>query len=203
MKKKKKATQNSPILIHQTKHKYILIFVRKAFPRRGFSFLVPRRSLPHSSMLPSQSYISPVFPTLPASTFLVIPTQPLFPPRNIQPVRQGNCGEPQQMEKAVRRHQETQSTRRRRATVNESTGFLYGVRGNSSLSHAKLYGFKAFPKADDFFFPFCDTFMYSVQSHMHIETRFWDNHSALFPTVIHKKCLRPVKTKGSPPFQQV
>lgn len=125
-------------------------------------------------MLPSQSYISPVFSTVPASTFLVMPTQPLFPPCNILPVWQGNCGEPQQMDEAVRRHQETQSSRRRRATVNESTEFLRGVRGNSSLSHANLYGFRVFPKADEvfcfyfFLFSFCDTFMYSVQSHMHI-----------------------------------
>lgn len=78
------------------------------------------------------------------------------------------------MDEAVRRHQETQSSRRRRATVNESTEFLHGVRGNSSLSHANLYGFRVFPKADEvfcfyfFLFSFCDTFMYSVQSHMHI-----------------------------------
>lgn len=135
------------------------MFVRKAFPGKGFSFLVLRRSLPHSSMLPSQSYISPMFSTVPASTFLVMPTQPLFPPCNILPIWQGNCGEPQQMDEAVRRHQETQSSRRRRATVNESTGLLHGVRGNSTLSHVNLYGFKVFPKADEVFW-FCFYFSF-------------------------------------------
>lgn len=83
-----------------------------------------------------------------------------------------------------------------RDAVNESTGFLYSLQNEGkffSLPCRAIWLQYLFP--NDEFCSFCDTFQYSVQSHLYVETQIRDSHSALFPAGIHMKQLRPVKTK--------
>lgn len=90
---------------------------------RGRSFLVLRR---FPTFLNIQSCVPLVFPTLPASTFPVIPTQPLFPPFDVLAVQQWPGGWGSEGASGDTKHREDSSNH------GGCSWFLSGMRANSS-----------------------------------------------------------------------